>query len=58
MMECQRAGLPVVASANGALPETLDADAGFLIPGFPGEPAHDDAFVDSVMQLIQDDASV
>lgn len=55
LMECQRAGLPVVATASGALPETLNAGAGFLVDGAPGQAEHDDVFVGCVLELVQDD---
>lgn len=57
LMECMAAGLPVVATASGALPETLDKAAGRLIEGMPGTEAHDTAFCDAIMELVGDSSA-
>jgi glycosyltransferase involved in cell wall biosynthesis len=57
-MECQAAGLPIVTSALGALPETVAVAAGVLVDGDPSQSdsaAYVDQFVDGVMRLIEDD---
>lgn len=52
-MECQACGLPVVTSARGAMPETLDPRAGRLIGApYHGE-AYFDAFADAALTLMR-----
>ena len=53
-MECQAAGLPIVASARGALPETIDRNAGVLIDGDPTSEASVEAFCDAVLRFVRD----
>jgi glycosyltransferase involved in cell wall biosynthesis/SAM-dependent methyltransferase len=55
-MECQAAGLPIVTSRRGALPETIAPAAGVLIDGEPGTEAYADAFCDAVLRYVRDDA--
>jgi glycosyltransferase involved in cell wall biosynthesis len=55
--EAQAAGLPVVTSDLAALSErVVDGVDGFLIPGRPGQPQYDAAFVDAVLRLLRDDS--
>lgn len=55
-MECQAAGLPIVTTTAGALPETIHPDAGLLIPGNVGDnPAVQTAFLEGVLHLLRDD---
>lgn len=54
VMEAQACGLPVVCSANGALPETLSGGAFVAVQGTPGTPAHDDAMVGAVLAYTGD----
>jgi glycosyltransferase involved in cell wall biosynthesis len=64
-MEARAAGLPIVTSERGALPETVGHDHGILIP-FDQEPADDGpgglrspayraAFTDAVVRLLVDE---
>ncbi|PKL76466.1 MAG: hypothetical protein CVV27_10125 [Candidatus Melainabacteria bacterium HGW-Melainabacteria-1] len=54
-LEAQAAGLPVISSARGALPETvLDGKTGLLIDGDPHSPAYAEAFVAAAVGLLQD----
>lgn len=55
-MEAMAAGLPIVTSHRGALPETIPADAGVLIDGDPWTAEYQRRFVDSVVALTTDDA--
>lgn len=55
-MEAQAAGTPVVACANGALPETLAEGGALLLPyRGDGEP-DEDAFVETILALSRDPA--
>jgi len=58
-MECQAAGLPIVCSAAGALPETIAFGAGSLIEGDPvaiGDRAgYVDRFCSQALRLLRDD---
>jgi 2-polyprenyl-3-methyl-5-hydroxy-6-metoxy-1,4-benzoquinol methylase len=60
-MECQAAGLPIVTSKTGALPETIGPGAGTLVDGDPSDAsqvdAYADAFVDQVIRLANDDGA-
>ena len=49
-MEAQAAGLPIVTSARGALPETIGPNAGTLIGGDPASDEYLDAFCDAVIR--------
>jgi glycosyltransferase involved in cell wall biosynthesis/SAM-dependent methyltransferase len=53
--EAMAAGLPVVTSRCGALPETLAGEAGRLIEGDPWTAAYHDAFVEAVLAVVNDD---
>lgn len=53
-MEAKAAGLAIVTSSKGALPETV-AQGGILIDGDPGEGSYDDQFVDGVIAYLSDD---
>ncbi|RIL12441.1 MAG: hypothetical protein DCC75_00450 [Proteobacteria bacterium] len=53
-MEAQAAGCAIVTSDMGALPETV-GDAGILVPGKPGSPAYNKAFIEAADQLLSDD---
>jgi glycosyltransferase involved in cell wall biosynthesis/SAM-dependent methyltransferase len=55
LMECMAAGLPVVSSRRGALPETLAPGAGVLIDGNPASDEYLEAFVDAVLRYVRDD---
>lgn len=50
-LEAQAAGLPVVASGLGALPETVRG--GVLVPGTVGTPEHMDAFTAETLSLLE-----
>jgi glycosyltransferase involved in cell wall biosynthesis/SAM-dependent methyltransferase len=54
-MECNAAGLPMVASRIGALPETL-GDAGVLVGGDAWTPEYHRAAADASLRLMRDDA--
>jgi glycosyltransferase involved in cell wall biosynthesis/2-polyprenyl-3-methyl-5-hydroxy-6-metoxy-1,4-benzoquinol methylase len=54
-MEAQGCGLPVVTSRRGALPETLDPEAGVLVEGDPMTDGYAEVFAASVLNLIRDD---
>jgi Tfp pilus assembly protein PilF/glycosyltransferase involved in cell wall biosynthesis len=54
-LEGQAAGLPVVASERGALPETVrDGRTGILVPHEIGSPAFCEGFVRSAVELLTD----
>lgn len=54
-LEAQAAGLPVVSSARGALPETiLDGETGILIPGDPYSASYREAFIAATVALLKD----
>ena len=54
-LEAQAAGLPVVASARGALSETVrHGETGLLIEGEPGSEAFNRAFKEAVIALLND----
>lgn len=59
LMECQAAGLPVVTSRLGALPETLAPNAGTLLESKPEDPgwpaAYADHFTDAVLRYATHD---
>lgn len=55
MMEAQAAGLPIIASARGALPETIHPDAGVLIEGDIRHPAVQRYFAHEVVSLLKDE---
>lgn len=53
-LEAQAAGLPVVTSARGALPETVrDRETGLLIPGDPLSETYAKDFVAACVSLLQ-----
>ncbi len=52
-IEAQAAGLPVVTSSEGALPETIQG--GLVIPGDPTTPEFLEKFVSEVCSLMEDD---
>ena len=52
-LEAQAAGLPVITSARGALPETVsDQVSGILIPGDPASECYQQAFIDATLSLL------
>jgi len=60
-MECQAAGLPIVTSSNGALPETIAAGAGILVEPVKDETAsswasYGERFAEEALRLIGDEA--
>jgi glycosyltransferase involved in cell wall biosynthesis len=56
-IEAQAAGLPVISSARGALPETIvDGQTGILIPGDPLSEEYRSAFVAETIALLKDTA--
>lgn len=58
-LEAQAAGLPVIATRNGALPEVIaDQETGILIAGDPGTPEYQDRFVRTVIDLLKDPGRV
>lgn len=54
-MEAQAAGLPIVTSRRGALPETVAPDAGTLIEGEPTSAEYQARFVEAVLRYVHDD---
>lgn len=56
-MEAQRAGLPIVTSRRGALPETICPEAGTLIDGDPMSDEYVDAFCAGVLRYTTDNAA-
>jgi glycosyltransferase involved in cell wall biosynthesis/SAM-dependent methyltransferase len=54
-IEAMAAGLPIVTSARGALPETIGAGPGCLIGGDPWTREYQDAFVETVLEVVTDD---
>ncbi|HEY9840393.1 MAG TPA: glycosyltransferase [Candidatus Obscuribacterales bacterium] len=53
-LEAQAAGLPVITSARGALPETiLDGETGILIAGDPHSDTYAAAFTDACVRLLR-----
>jgi glycosyltransferase involved in cell wall biosynthesis len=61
VMECQAAGLPVVSTSIGALPETMADGAGTLIRLDPSAPAslpgYVEQFGEAVLGWVRDDAA-
>lgn len=57
-MECQAAGLPMVTSRRGALPETLAEGSGILIDGDPSSPEYADRFADAVIGIVGDQGNL
>lgn len=56
-LEAQAAGLPVISSQRGALPETIrDGQTGILIAGDPYSQAYQDTFINQTVALLRDDA--
>ncbi len=56
VLEAQAAGLVVVTSNKGALPERITHGVdGFLISGNPGTPDYDREFITTVQKLLTDD---
>lgn len=54
-LEAQAAGLPVITSRRGALPETVrDGETGLLIDGDPHSESYGTAFVEAVVSLLRD----
>jgi glycosyltransferase involved in cell wall biosynthesis len=53
-IEAQAAGLPVVTTALGALPQTV-GEGGICIPGDPRSAAYQNAFVTHCVRLLTDD---
>ena len=51
-MEAMASGLPMVTSARGALPETLDPTAGVLVSGTPNDESYDERFCEAVMGVV------
>ena len=51
-MECQAAGLPIVTSHRGALPETIAPGAGILIDAEPLSADYVDQFVEAVRRVL------
>lgn len=54
-MEAMAAGLPMVTSERGALPETLGTSSGVLIPGNPLSEEYQQEFVNAVLDLARND---
>lgn len=56
VMEAQMCGLPMVTSNIGALPETCGEGYASIIDGDAKTPQYEEAFVNAVFELIEDDA--
>jgi len=54
-MECQTAGTPIIATNQGALPETMKEDCGVLISGLPYSKEYQEAFVSAAVDLLTTD---
>jgi glycosyltransferase involved in cell wall biosynthesis len=54
-MECQVAGTPIIASNQGALPETIKEGCGVLISGIPYSPEYQEAFINAAVDLLTTD---
>lgn len=54
-IEAMAAGLPIVTSKLGALPETV-GDAGMLIEGQPGSEPYKSRFVSAVVEILQNNS--
>ena len=52
--EAQASGLPIVASALGALPDTCAGDVGVLVDGEPSSPEWQAEFIDQCVGLVSD----
>ena len=52
-MEAQAAGLPIVTSRRGALPETIAPEAGILIEGEPTSPTYAEEFASAVLRYMR-----
>lgn len=55
-MEAQAAGLPLITTARGALPETINKDAGILLDLKPGEHGHAEMFCNAALSVLGDKA--
>lgn len=55
-LETQAAGTPMVTTALGALPTTLNQDCNILIEGDPFSANYQSAFTDALVDLLLDDA--
>ena len=53
-IEAQAAGCPIVTSALGALPETVD-QAGLVVHGKPGSEQYNKDFVEAALKLMRDE---
>lgn len=57
-LEAQAAGLPIVSTQLGAMPERVRTGVdGVLIPGSPHDSAYANAFIDACCHLLTDDAA-
>lgn len=54
-MEAMACGLPVVASARGAIPETMGAAGQMLVPGTPSDEGHCEAIAAHAVRLMTDE---
>ena len=55
-LEAQAAGVPVISSDIGALPETIaDTETGFLIKGIPDSMQYKTNFINAVLELINNE---
>ena len=58
-IEAQAAGVPVVSSKIGALPETVeDGNTGVLISGEPNSKTYQKSFADTVIDLLQNKSKI